>query len=122
MLKVYDNSSVDEGTLSIIITHILKALLFLHNKDIVLRDIKPENILFSKKEDYSTLKLIDFGLSSNSKENQRKSVGSPNYMSPESISGNTTPKSDLWAVGVILFLLLTGKYPFKSNTTEELFH
>ena len=89
-----------------IMHQLFKALVFIHNKNIVHRDIKPENILFSQKDDYSTLKLIDFGLATTTMRKDKKSCGSPYYMSPEIINGRFCPKTDVWAAGVILFLML----------------
>ena len=105
-----------------IMHQLFKALVFIHNKNIVHRDIKPENILFSQKDDYSTLKLIDFGLATTTMRKDKKSCGSPYYMSPEIINGRFCPKTDVWAAGVILFLMLTGKFPFQGNpNTGDIF-
>lgn len=95
---------------------LLKAISFIHNKNIVHRDIKPENILFGQKDDYSTLKLIDFGLATTTKiKKQKNAVGSPYYMAPEIIKGQYSCKTDMWSVGVILHLMLTGSFPFKGD-------
>jgi calcium-dependent protein kinase len=51
----------------------------------------------------------------------RKSCGSPYYMSPEIINGHFCPKTDVWAVGVILFLMITGKYPFDNEPRADIF-
>lgn len=59
-LKSY--TGFDEKNMCQITQQLLKALSFIHSKNIIHRDIKPENILFSHKRNYSTLKLIDFGL------------------------------------------------------------
>ena len=75
-----------EKDINEIILYLMKAILFLHNNGIIHRDIKPENILFSIKGEYSSLKLIDFGLSTNFNSKREKfSVGTPYYMSPEMI-------------------------------------
>ena len=62
IISVKEYTGFDEKDMSIIIYHLLKALIFIHSKNIIHRDIKPENILFSNKKDFSSLKLIDFGL------------------------------------------------------------
>jgi calcium-dependent protein kinase len=108
-LKKYTGFS--ESDMATIIEQLLKALSFIHSKQIVHRDIKPENILFSNKKDYSTLKLIDFGLATTKRD--RKSVGTPYYMAPEMIDGFSYPESDIWSVGIIVYLMITGKHAFE---------
>lgn len=108
-----------EKDMSMIFRQLLKALCFIHNRNIVHRDIKPENILFSQKDDFSTLKLIDFGLATSTMAKDRKSCGSPYYMSPEIIDGKFSPKSDLWSVGVIIYMMICGKVPFGGNNMNE---
>ena len=117
-LKKY--TDFDEKDICEIIYQLLQALSFIHNQNIVHRDIKPENILFASKKDYSTLKLIDFGLSTYLNK-CKNIVGTPYYMSPEMIDGQSYPQSDIWSIGVIVYLSLTGKYPFDSADNKDLF-
>ena len=120
-LKKY--TGFEEKDMSKIIQQLLKALSFIHSKGIVHRDIKPDNILFSNKKDYSTLKLIDFGLATT--KSDRKSVGTPYFMSPEMINGDSCPKSDIWSVGIIVYYMLTEKYAFyekKPNNDHKEHH
>jgi calcium-dependent protein kinase len=114
-LKKY--TKFEEKDMAKIIEQLLKALSFIHSKQIVHRDIKPENILFNNKRDYSTLKLIDFGLATTKRD--KKHVGTPLFMSPEMVNGESCPKSDIWAVGIIVYLMLTGTYPFKVDQDDE---
>ena len=102
-LKNYNG--FDEKNMCEIIYQLLKALAFIHSQNIIHRDIKPENMLFANKKDYSTLKLIDFGLATNSKKD-KNAVGTPYYMAPEMIEGISCPQSDIWSVGVIVYLML----------------
>ena len=69
-LKQYN--SYDEKDICEIICQLLNALNFIHNQNIIHRDIKPENILFANKKDYSTLKLVDFGLATNIHKKKEK--------------------------------------------------
>ena len=111
IISLAQYTGFSEGDMATIIEQLLKALSFIHSKQIVHRDIKPENILFSNKKDYSTLKLIDFGLATTKRD--KKIVGTPYYMAPEAIRGDACPKSDIWSVGIIVYLMLTGKLPFE---------
>ena len=82
------------------------------------RDLKPENFLFLSKDENSELKLIDFGLSNKFGTgkflgNMSTVVGTPYYVAPEILSEPVYgPKCDLWSVGVIMFVLLSGDFPF----------
>ena len=107
-LKKYNG--FEEKDMAKIIQQLLKALSFIHSKNIVHRDIKPENILFSNKKDYTTLKLIDFGLATTKRS--KEEVGTPVFMAPEMTKGDSCPKSDIWSVGIIVYLMITGLYAF----------
>ncbi|CDW87721.1 3-phosphoinositide-dependent protein kinase 1 [Stylonychia lemnae] len=112
---------------------ILSALELMHSKSIIHRDLKPENILIS--DDWH-LKIIDFGDSikledskqiytkENKDPNKRKStfVGTPLYVSPEMLIDNkSSPAGDLWALGCILFQMITGDVPFKAHHDYQTF-
>ena len=77
--------------------------------------------MFASKKDYSTLKLIDFGLSAYM-DKCKNIVGTPYYMAPEMIEGRSYPQSDIWSLGVIVYLSLTGKYPFDTTDNKDLFN
>ncbi|MBK1734785.1 hypothetical protein CKO15_05670 [Halorhodospira abdelmalekii] len=91
------------------------ALSYAHGKGFVHRDVKPENILF--REDGSAV-LSDFGIARAVASHTRMtgtgmSVGTPHYMSPEQARGQTVdPRSDLYALGVVFYEMLTGQVPF----------
>ena len=106
-----------------IFKQILEAVNYLHAHGVCHRDLKPENILFSTLAEDSSIKLIDFGLSKvfkGDKTIMKGAVGTTFYMAPELITGNYNEKCDIWACGVILYIMLCGKPPFYSQDEEEL--
>ena len=114
----------DEGQSAFIINQILKAIVYCHKMNIIHRDIKPENIMITNREKNGCLqvKLIDFGTAKifEKGHQENKYVGSSYYMAPEIIKRNYDEKCDLWSIGVILYILLTGRPPFDGNDDEEI--
>lgn len=94
-------------------TRVLRATGLLHRRNIIHRDIKPENLLLG---DDGELRLLDFGLAfcpGLSAANTDDLPGTPSYIAPEAFSGaEPNPQQDLYAVGVTLYYLLTGQYPY----------
>lgn len=104
-----------------ILQRILSALEAAHTAGIIHRDLKPANILFDQ---YNEAYLSDFGLARPSAgidhttlTKMGSSMGTPGYMSPEQIEGQELdPRTDLYAIGVIAFELLTGRRPYEADT------
>ena len=118
IISLKNYTGFDEKNMCQIIQQLLKALAFIHSKNIIHRDIKPENVLFSNKRNYSSLKLIDFGLATFAQQDN-KSVGTPFYMAPETIDGHSTFESDIWSVGVIVYQMITSKLPFETGDKDN---
>ena len=91
------NKWFSEAEISLIMRTLFKAIEYIHNKNIVHRDIKPENILIENKEDFSTLKIADFGLSaqfgrSNMSKIMTQQCGTIIFMAPEQLSNKIYSK------------------------------
>jgi eukaryotic-like serine/threonine-protein kinase len=106
-----------------IVIDVLSGLTFAHKRGIVHRDIKPANIRIAED---GRAKLMDFGvahLTSSKLTSTGASLGTPVYMSPEQITGGkATPATDVFAVGAVLYELLTGAKPFDAPTLQGLFY
>ncbi len=106
-----------------IITQICDALEYAHDKGIVHRDIKPANIMITSTYD---VKLMDYGIArvdSNSMTKTGIAMGTPNYISPEQLKGQTVDKrADLFSLGVVIYELLLGRRPFKGENITSLIY
>ena len=106
----------------IVVVQILKALSHAHDKGVIHRDIKPQNILLLPN---ATIKVTDFGIASFKRGEikapvESGAIGSVHYVSPEQAQGEyTDEKSDIYSVGVVLYEMLTGKTPFNGATDED---
>lgn len=95
------------------------AMQYIHDKNIMHRDLKPENILVSAD---NKIKLCDFGYSAEYDKNEVRQTlcGTYEYMAPEVIfNGRQTKKTDIWALGILLYELFHGQAPFKGQNIEE---
>jgi len=99
----------------------LLALNYLHSHGIVHRDLKLENFLYDQKNS-SHLKLIDFGFSKVVDPNavMRSSCGTLSYAAPEVLNMKYTQKCDLWSMGVIAYILLSGTMPFEGSEEQKM--
>jgi serine/threonine protein kinase len=108
----------------IIIKSVLAGLRHAHDKGVVHRDIKPDNIFLAKKDGELVVKILDFGIAklyAGSVDDPATTragltVGTPAYLSPEqAVGGAITPASDLYSTSVVLYEMLTGRAPFTDD-------
>lgn len=118
-VKSGENRCLAEETARPIFCQVVRAVDYLHSNKVSHRDIKLENILYNN----GTAKLIDFGFAVSCAAKQRTYCGTPTYMAPELVCRKEyAPQPvDIWALGVLLYRMLTGSYPFKAKTERELF-
>lgn len=121
-LKAQHGTRIPEKICKKIFRELTKALRYMHSLRIAHRDIKLENIILD--ENYSP-KFIDFGFSTCIEANKKIKIfcGTPSYMAPEVVQRKEYrgEKADIWALGVLLFVSLTGIFPFKGTTDQELY-
>lgn len=121
----------EEGTLDLfdslhIMTQVTDAVAKIHSKDIVHRDMKPDNIMLIKKnDDPSFVKLLDFGLAKMQHQTRLTQtgmvIGTINYMAPEQIAGTeATSATDIYSIGVMFYEMLTGRKPFVGETSIDI--
>ena len=147
LLTRAQKTELKEKDIARIFYQIISGVAYIHGMGIAHRDLKLENILFSTENPMSPIKIIDFGFSvfmdknneklkedKKDKDNEntdpkkfgfkrlKSKVGTLYYISPEIIKGNYDEKCDIWACGVIIYILLAGYTPFSGNTDKEVYN
>ncbi len=120
---VAQGGALPPDVVSLVGARIAEALDYVHYNALLHRDVKPANVMVSREGE---VKLMDFGIAKGEEDpgltRAGMLVGSPSYMAPEVLGGGDAgPASDVWALGVSLYELLTGEKPFVGRTAEALF-
>jgi serine/threonine protein kinase len=112
--KICEQKLFEEDTAKGIIVNLAEAIRYLHSKNVVHRDIKPENILLRSCTSYKNLMLADFGFAAICQgDSLTERLGTFKYMAPELFRATSYGKAvDVWALGVTMYVLLSGRYPF----------
>ena len=121
--RIIERGTYTEAKAASLTRTIVGAVKACHDSGVVHRDLKPENFLFVSKHEDSVLKVADFGASwfFEPGEVLTEIVGSPYYVAPEVLDQRYGPKADIWSVGVVLYIMLSGAPPFWAETTEGIF-
>ncbi len=121
-LKSLPKRKIDEATCKYIFTQIIDGINYLHLKNIYHRDIKLENIIINNQ---NKIKIIDFGFGvCGSKQKMMNFFcGTPSYMAPEIVQKRDYlgQPVDVWSIGILLFTLLCGTFPFRGISEKELY-
>ncbi|QIN77351.1 protein kinase [Rubrobacter marinus] len=118
MLRRAPGGRLDVRSVREIVGQLLRALAYAHRRGVIHRDIKPSNILLTEE---GKVKVADFGIARIVEEEESAGdpgeiIGSARYMSPEQLRGDeTTPRSDIYSVGILLYHCLTGRPPFSGD-------
>ena len=128
-LFAYIKNKYNEKQLSVLFYQVFSGLVYLHEKKILHRDLKLENLMVSEiekdvitEEEYFWIKIIDFGTAKIFEKNRAEKlvIGSSYYMAPEIFKQRYNEKCDTWSVGVILYMTLVGAAPFDGKTDDDI--
>lgn len=123
--RIYRTNLFTENVMKFLFYQIFHGVKYLHDNNITHRDLKPDNILLSSYDDYPQVKISDLGLSKLTQDNTslRTFVGTIAYLAPEVLRNNGkesyTKKIDTWSLGVILFVCLTGDFPYDEDCVDN---
>uniref|UniRef100_A0A8C7G1B9 protein kinase C n=1 Tax=Oncorhynchus kisutch TaxID=8019 RepID=A0A8C7G1B9_ONCKI len=118
MILSSEKGRLPERITKFFVSQILQALHHLHFKNIVHCDLKPENVLLASSDAFPQVKLCDFGFARiiGEKSFRRSVVGTPAYLAPEVLRNKGYNRSlDMWSVGVIIYVSLSGTFPFNED-------
>ena len=128
-LFAYITNKYNENQLSVLFYQVFSGLVYLHEKKILHRDLKLENLMVSEiekdvvtEEEYFWIKIIDFGTAKIFEKNRAEKtvIGSSYYIAPEVLKKKYNEKCDTWSVGVILYMTLVGSAPFDGKTDNDI--
>jgi len=121
--RIIDVGHFTEVQAAIVMQHMFRAIFYMHENHICHRDLKPENFLCTTKEaiEKTYLKVIDFGLACKFEKDQvmTTKAGTPYYVAPQVLAGKYDQASDIWSLGVIMYVLLCGYPPFYGDTDAD---
>ena len=122
--QIQQDGAIAQARALAILAEVLEGVSYAHRNGIIHRDLKPDNVFLMKDGDRLRVKVLDFGIArivgGENLTLTGESFGTPNYMSPERITGGQSidQRTDIYALGIILFEMLTGKAPFESKATD----
>lgn len=111
--EISKRKKFNELEAAVVIKQIIQAIAYCHHVNVAHRDLKPENLLIDTNNK-GNIKVIDFGTSHHyaGSNDMTQMYGTPYYIAPEILSGRYNEKCDMWSIGVILYIMLSGRPPF----------
>eukprot|EP00826_Nyctotherus_ovalis_P011403 TRINITY_DN12971_c0_g6_i3.p1 TRINITY_DN12971_c0_g6~~TRINITY_DN12971_c0_g6_i3.p1 ORF type:complete len:678 (+),score=133.18 TRINITY_DN12971_c0_g6_i3:175-2208(+) len=123
LLKSKEGQKLSESEARRVLRQVVDGIAYCHGRGIAHRDVKLENVLLDEKWN---VRIIDFGFSTCMPRDKKLRVfcGTPSYMAPEIVlrKEHAGPPADMWAIGVLAYILLCGRFPFTGSTDKELYN
>ncbi|XP_077364923.1 serine/threonine-protein kinase 17A-like [Festucalex cinctus] len=119
-----EDEAFTENDVKRLLRQILQGVSFLHQRNVVHLDLKPQNILLTSTSPLGDIKIVDFGLSRivSSHQELREIMGTPEYVAPEILNYEPiSTATDMWSIGVLTYVMLTGLSPFLGKDKQETF-
>ncbi|XP_044032440.1 serine/threonine-protein kinase 17A [Siniperca chuatsi] len=119
-----EDETFSEDDVKRLMRQILEGVSFLHQNNVVHLDLKPQNILLTSSSPLGDIKIVDFGLSRmiSSHQELREIMGTPEYVAPEILNYEPiSTATDMWSIGVLAYVMLTGISPFLGEDKQETF-
>jgi len=120
--KIVELKRFSESNAALLGQQMFRALDYIHNLNICHRDVKAENFMLAEPSITSVVKMIDFGMACKFEEGEvlTELCGSPHYLAPELIGQKYDYRVDIWACGVLLYLLMYGHYPYDAKQPRDI--
>jgi len=122
--RLLQTGSMSEEIVATLVRTLLMAINHLHGLGIIHRDLKPDNLLYGSVELDADVKVIDFGMSNRLQpgfHQLHSMVGTPYYLAPEVLSGTYGKECDVWSLGVVAYVFLSGRQPFPGTELKDVF-
>ncbi|CAD8183794.1 unnamed protein product [Paramecium octaurelia] len=118
--KIQEKKTFSEAQAARIIRQLLYALNYCHLHGIAHREIRPENIMLERSSEFASAILIDFGMCQKTSHKMHSSVNHPYYQAPEIYQKKYNESVDIWAIGIITYILLCGYPPFGGESNRKI--
>jgi calcium-dependent protein kinase len=121
--KITKHKRLSENIVAKYMFDIVSTVKYINEAGVIHRDLKPDNILFEDQSNSARLKIIDFGTAMEYEKGHfyNMIIGTPYYMAPEVITGGYNQSCDVWSIGVIMYIMLSGTPPFTGSSNQEIY-